>query len=116
MNIKTKKPKDKDRFLKYLDILQEKVPWDEKILLRISDHLYIVSKGKGERVVKCDCGHEFGDYRVNHSPQNFKQLQYINGEELKGLSVGLIYSSPPSRPARIMKYSSVMIADAAAAT
>lgn len=57
-------PKDKDRFWKYLAVLQTRVPWKEKILLRISDHLYIVAKGK-ERIVKCDCGHEFGDYRVN---------------------------------------------------
>ena len=57
-------PKDADRFWKYLEVLQEKVTWKEKILLRISDHLYIVAK-KGGRVVKCDCGQEFGDYRVN---------------------------------------------------
>jgi len=59
------KPKDSDRFWKYLEILREKVPWKDKILLRISDHLYVVSKNDGRRVVKCDCGHEFGDYRVN---------------------------------------------------
>jgi len=58
-------PKDADRFWKYLEVLQEKVPWKEKILLRISDHLYIVAKKGGGRVVKCDCGQEFGDYRVN---------------------------------------------------
>lgn len=58
-------PKDADRFEKYIEILQEKVPWDDKILLRISDHLYIVSKGHGQRIVKCDCGHELGDYRIN---------------------------------------------------
>jgi len=58
-------PKDKDRFWKYLGILQDKVPWKDRILLRISDHLYIVEKKGSGRVVKCDCGHEFGDYRVN---------------------------------------------------
>lgn len=57
--------KDEDRFFKYLEVLQERVDWDEPILARISDHLYVVSKGSGERVVKCDCGFEFGDYRVN---------------------------------------------------
>lgn len=59
------RPKDKDRFWKYLEVLQQRVPWKDKILLRISDHLYIVTKSDGQRVVKCDCGHEFGDYRVN---------------------------------------------------
>jgi acetone carboxylase gamma subunit len=59
------KPKDADRFWKYLEVLQGKVPWKDKILLRISDHLYIVAKEGGGRVVKCDCGQELGDYRVN---------------------------------------------------
>ena len=64
--------KDPDRFWTYLQVLQERVVWDDTILLRISEHLYIVRKeegGKGDkiisRVVKCDCGHEFGDYRIN---------------------------------------------------
>ncbi|MBM3132710.1 MAG: acetone carboxylase subunit gamma [Chloroflexi bacterium] len=58
------RPKDDDRFEKYLEILQEKVPWSERILLPIGEHLYIVQKGK-DRIIKCDCGHEFGDYRRN---------------------------------------------------
>jgi acetone carboxylase, gamma subunit len=58
-------PKDADRFWKYLEVLQEKVAWKDKILLRVSDHLYIVAKQGGGRVVKCDCGQEFGDYRIN---------------------------------------------------
>lgn len=56
--------KEEDRFWKYLEILQETVSFKEKILLRLTDHLYIVDK-KGKRIVKCDCGQEFGDYRVN---------------------------------------------------
>jgi len=58
-------PKDQDRFFKYIEILQEKVPWNDKILVRISDHLFIVAKEGGGRITKCDCGHEFGDYRTN---------------------------------------------------
>lgn len=57
--------KDEDRFYKYLKILQEKVSWSDPILLRLGDHLYIVQKDGDQRVVKCDCGHEFGDYRQN---------------------------------------------------
>jgi acetone carboxylase gamma subunit len=56
--------KEEGRFWKYLEILQEKVHFKEKILLRLSDHLYIVAKD-GRRIVKCDCGQEFGDYRAN---------------------------------------------------
>jgi len=59
------RPKDADRFWKYLEVLQARVPWKDKILLRISDHLYIVAKVGGGRIVKCDCGQEFGDYRTN---------------------------------------------------
>ncbi len=58
-------PKDEDRFWNYLDVLQDNVPWKDRILLPLTDHLYIVAKKGGGRVVKCQCGQEFGDYRVN---------------------------------------------------
>jgi len=57
--------KEPDRFKKYLEVLQERVDWSDKILLPLSMHLYIVQKENGSRVVKCDCGHEFGDYTKN---------------------------------------------------
>jgi acetone carboxylase gamma subunit len=56
--------KDDGRFETYLEILQERVPWKERILLPLGEHLYIVQKGRG-RIVKCDCGHEFGPYTEN---------------------------------------------------
>lgn len=58
-------PKDEDRFWKYLEVLQERVPFKDKILLRVSDHLFIVRTSEAKRVVKCDCGYEFGDQRIN---------------------------------------------------
>jgi|YelNatPaOPRAMG01_1025707.scaffolds.fasta_scaffold73897_2 acetone carboxylase gamma subunit len=58
------RPKDDDRFDKYIAILQERVPWNEQILLPLGEHLYVVQKGS-ERIVKCDCGQEFGDWRQN---------------------------------------------------
>jgi acetone carboxylase gamma subunit len=57
--------KDANRFETYLSILQERVSWDDRILLPAGLHLYIVQKPNGERIVKCDCGHEFCDYRDN---------------------------------------------------
>lgn len=57
--------KDKERFFNYLAVLQERVSWSEHILLRLGDRLYVVARAPGERVVKCECGHEFGDYREN---------------------------------------------------
>lgn len=56
--------KDESRFETYREILQERADWNETILLPLTDHLYVVSSD-GERVTKCDCGHEFGDYREN---------------------------------------------------
>ncbi len=57
-------PKDDDRFDKYIEVLQERVSWSERILMPLGEHLYIVQKGD-ERIVKCDCGHEYGDWRRN---------------------------------------------------
>jgi acetone carboxylase gamma subunit len=56
--------KDEDRFDKYVEVLQSRVSWTEQILLPIGEHLQIVQKG-AERVVKCDCGNEFGPYTEN---------------------------------------------------
>jgi len=56
--------KDADRFDRYVEVLQERVPWSEPILLPIGEHLQIVAAPSG-RVVKCDCGHEFGPYTEN---------------------------------------------------
>lgn len=57
--------KDPDRFDVFVSILQSRVPWDDQILLPLTPALSIVAKDSGDRVVKCRCGHEFGDYRVN---------------------------------------------------
>ena len=59
-----KEAKDTERFEKWLDILQRRVAWPERILLPLTTALFIVQKG-AERIVKCRCGQEFGDYRVN---------------------------------------------------
>ena len=72
--------KDPDRFDKYVEILQERVAWPERIVLPFGEHLYVVGKkprpsaeatdersssGASSYVIKCDCGHEFCDYREN---------------------------------------------------
>jgi acetone carboxylase gamma subunit len=59
-----KSPKDSDRFDKYVEIMQARVEFDDPILLPLTPMLFIVSTDEG-RVVKCRCGHGFGDYRVN---------------------------------------------------
>jgi acetone carboxylase, gamma subunit len=57
--------KDPDRFDQYVELLQERVDWDERIVLPFGEHLFVVSKGDATYVIKCDCGHEFCDYREN---------------------------------------------------
>ena len=59
-----KDAKDADRIEKWVSILQRRVKWSERILLPLTPCLFIVQKGSS-RIVKCRCGHEFGDYRVN---------------------------------------------------
>ena len=56
--------KDPDRFDVVLAYFQRHVPWQEQIVLPLSEALFIVAKD-GVGVVRCRCGHEFGDYRVN---------------------------------------------------
>jgi len=72
-------PKDDDRFDKCLQILQERVAFKENILLPLTEHLYIVEKDE-ERIVKCDCGQEFGDYRINWK---LNALIYVRDTEEK---------------------------------
>ena len=59
-----KSPKDADRFDKYVEIMQERVAFEHRILLPLTPALFIAAKD-GKRVVLCKCGHDFGDYRVN---------------------------------------------------
>ncbi len=77
-------PRDPDRFRKWIQILQSRVPWPERILLPLTPYLFIVEKGR-ERIVKCRCGHEFGDYRVNWK---LHALVYVRDDEEK---LGEIY-------------------------
>jgi acetone carboxylase gamma subunit len=59
-----KSSKDTNRFDKYVEIMQARVEFDDPILLPLTPMLFIVA-ADGQRVVKCRCGHAFGDYRVN---------------------------------------------------
>ena len=50
--------KDPDRFDKWVAVLQERVPYDDPIVLPCGEGLNIVRSG-GELVIRCDCGHDF---------------------------------------------------------
>ncbi|MFB0560312.1 MAG: acetone carboxylase subunit gamma [Candidatus Lokiarchaeia archaeon] len=71
--------KDIDRFDKYVEIIQSRVKWKDKIILPYALHLYIVAK-EGMRIIKCDCGYEFGDYRENWK---LKALIHVRDTEEK---------------------------------
>jgi len=85
--------KDPDRFDKVVSILQGRVPWEDRILLPLAPHLYIVEKEDGSRVVKCDCGHEFGDYHENWKLQ---ALVYVRDteEKLQEIYPPMMHSDP----------------------
>jgi acetone carboxylase gamma subunit len=57
-------PKDANRFEAVRDVLQERVDWDEPILVPLNDHLFVVGK-EGRRIVKSECGHEYCDVEDN---------------------------------------------------
>jgi acetone carboxylase, gamma subunit len=85
--------KGRDRFDKYVAILQERVPWKEQIVLPFGEHLFIAAKRGGTYVVKCDCGHEFGGYR-----ENWKLEALINvretAEELREIYPEKMHGDP----------------------
>ena len=57
--------KDPDRRRMVLEIEQERLGWSEPILVCLQEHLFVVQRDDGSRVVRGGCGHEFGDYRAN---------------------------------------------------
>lgn len=79
--------KEDDRFEAMLAVEQSKVGWPEKILVPIGEHLYVVQKGP-DRIVKCSCGHEFGDYRRSWK---YDAVVYVRGSEE---SLNEIYPGP----------------------
>jgi acetone carboxylase gamma subunit len=56
--------KEDDRFERINELEQKRVPWKDKIVLCLQENLYIVEK-EDKKIVKCICGHEFGDYHTN---------------------------------------------------
>jgi acetone carboxylase, gamma subunit len=87
-----------------VEVLQERVPWDERIVLPFGEHLYITVPSAGKPadgsaegpggssyVVKCDCGFEFCDYRENWKLEalinvrgTVEELQEIYPEKMHG--------------------------------
>jgi N-methylhydantoinase B len=58
--------KDPDRFDKWLSILQERVTWDDPIVLPLGEALYVVRRlADGELVIRSEAGHDFCRFDEN---------------------------------------------------
>jgi acetone carboxylase gamma subunit len=57
--------KDLNRTALVIEIEQERVEWDDQIMVCLQEHLFVVETASGEFVVKCRCGQTFGDFRRN---------------------------------------------------
>ncbi|MBK1613641.1 acetone carboxylase subunit gamma [Rubrivivax gelatinosus] len=59
-------PKDPERFSLYLQALQARRPWSDRIVLPLGPHLHVVQQTQSKRwVIQCDCGHVFCDWNEN---------------------------------------------------
>jgi acetone carboxylase gamma subunit len=82
-------PKDPQRFQKVREVLQERVDWDEPILVPLNDHLSVVGTDDG-RVVRAHCGQdlcladenwkEACQVRVREDPEDLNEIypEYMN--------------------------------------
>ncbi len=57
--------KDQDRFQKMLDVWQETVDWDDRILMPLAEHLFVVLKEDGRCIIKSTWGHEYCEAHEN---------------------------------------------------
>jgi acetone carboxylase gamma subunit len=65
LQVLQRQEKDPGREALVREIEQERLGWAEPILVCLQQHLYVVENPDGTRTVRCDCGHDFGDYRRN---------------------------------------------------
>ena len=57
--------KDAGRFLSMLEEWQASVSWPDKILMPLSEHLFVVRKPDGKRIIKSTWGHEYCEAHEN---------------------------------------------------
>lgn len=59
-------PKDAERFTQYLTVLQQRVPWPDRIILPLGPKLYVVQQADTLRwVIKSQAGYVFCHWREN---------------------------------------------------
>ena len=77
--------KDPKRFDAYLALLQERAPFEDRIVLPFGEHMVIVAKPGGTFMVKClHCGHEFCDHESNWK---LEALVHVRDSEEKLLEI-----------------------------
>jgi acetone carboxylase gamma subunit len=81
--------KDAGRRKQILRLERQRLGWPEPILACLQEHLYIVEREDGSRVVRCDCGQEFGDYR-----HNWKEAALVHERDGSGLYRGPRIADP----------------------
>jgi acetone carboxylase gamma subunit len=81
-----RREKDPDRLEKVLAVQKRRLGWNDRILVCLQEHLFVVEKADGSRVVRCDCGQEFGDYQ-----QSWKESALVY--EREGTD-GQVYRGP----------------------
>lgn len=58
-------PKDARRSEMVIELEQQRVAFDDPIVVCLQEALYVVRRPDGQLVVRCRCGHDFGDHRRN---------------------------------------------------
>ncbi len=72
-------PKDPDRREVVIDLEQERVGFDEPIVVCLQEALYVVRASDGRYLTKCRCSHDFGD-----ATRNWKESAVIIEREGEG--------------------------------
>jgi N-methylhydantoinase B len=76
--------KDPDRFDKWLSILQERVAWNDPIVLPLGEALYVIRRlSDGEVVIRSEAGHDFCRFEENwkmHAPVFVRDSEELLGE------------------------------------
>jgi acetone carboxylase gamma subunit len=94
--------KDPDRFDKWLSVLQERVTYQDPIVLPAGEGLNIVRRSSdGELVYRCDCGH---DFCVHNRNWKMDALVYVRDSEEAILEVYPKMAGPDPELQQIREY------------
>jgi acetone carboxylase gamma subunit len=85
--------KNPDRFDQWLELLQSRASYPERILLPVGEGLNIVAIDDREPVVRCDCGHDFCDWRSNWKLDAVVHVRKTN-EALREVYPAMAHADP----------------------